>query len=126
VTWPTAGTGFAPQPGIVVPFAAPVAVSTEIPLLAFIEWGPFYSQLIFTLKNEDLVKPAAFYLDRSESGVVPSQQRMTVIVGANKEEEFLFADVRSRYFSLSAAGDPDGGFPSVNVTWQVLGVRRLR
>ena len=113
-------------PRVIYDFAAAVAVSTETPLLALVELGVEHSDLCFTLRNHDASNPAAFYIEQSESGVVADGDRETVYVEALKERTFEFRDVLRRMWGISAAGDPDNAFPSVNVSWQVVGRLRIR
>lgn len=113
---------FAPR--VLTPFAAPQAVSTETPLMALTELGSTYGDLVFVVRNQSAGNQAAFYIDRSESGVVVDADRQTVYVPALSERRLELRDVLSLYWALSAAGDPDGGFPSVNVSWQLLARRR--
>lgn len=111
-------------PRVVVPFADAAAVSTETPLLALTELGSQYADLVFTLRNHSASELAAFYIEQSESGVVTDDERETVYVAALKERTFEFRNILRLYWGISAAGDPDGGFPSVSVSFQVVG--RLR
>jgi hypothetical protein len=122
MTWATHSSPV--RPTIVYPFASPTTVSTETPLLPLTELGAVYERLTFTLRNHDLTHSAAFYVDQSESGVAADEERRAVVIGAGKERQIALDDVLSLYFGISAAGDPDGGFPSVSVSWQVVGVRR--
>jgi hypothetical protein len=112
------------RPRLIYPFAAPVSVSTESVLLTLTALGPDYTRLTFTLRNHDLTNRAAFYVDQSESGLASDEERETVYIGPGKERRITFDQVLSLYWGCSAAGDPDTGFPSVQVSWQVVGVRR--
>lgn len=116
---------FAPKPELLNAFAAPVTRSTEQALLAFTELGITYSELKFTLRNHDGTNGAVFYIDESESGIAPDEEREAVLVGPGMERSITFRNVLTRYFGLSAAGNPDAGFPSVQVSWQIVGFRRL-
>ena len=113
-------------PRVIYDFAAEVAVSTETPLLALVELGVEYSDLCFTLRNHSATSAAAFYIEQSESGVVADGDRETVYVEPLKERTFEFRDVLRRMWGVSAAGDPDNAFPSVDVSWQVVGRLRVR
>lgn len=110
------------SPRVIVPFAAAVAVSTETPLQALVAWGTSYRDLAFTLRNHDALLNAAFYVDTSESGVVVDSQPTQVIVPPLKEFKLTFRNVLSLYWALSASGDPDAAFASVNVSWQATGL----
>jgi hypothetical protein len=112
-------------PRLLWPFATPELVSTERPLLTLRSLGIHYRRLIFTVRNH-AVNPIALYVDRSDSGVVVDVVRETLIVPAGLEGKLVLDDVQAQFFALSAAGDPDGGFPSSSVSWMVLGVRRMR
>lgn len=118
-------TGALNVPVVVVPFAAPVSVSTETPLQALTDWGPVYERLTVTLRNHDAALNAALYVDTSESGVVTETVRNIVIVPPLKEYSIDFNGVMRRYFSIAASGDPDGGYAGVSVSFQVLGKYRL-
>lgn len=120
---PNAGISYYSLPRVLNAFAAPQAVSTETPLLAYTELGRDYADLVFTLRNHGVVQ-AAFYVDRSESGVAADADRQTVYVPAGAERRLECRDLLSLWWALAAAGDPDGGFPSVNVSWQLLARRR--
>lgn len=102
------------QPYVVTEFAAPVNVSTETPLQTLVDLGPLYDRLTFTLRNHHATLNAAMYVDTSQGGVVVSSQRTIVIVPPLSEYPLDFAGVMRRYFSLSASGDPDGGYAQVN------------
>lgn len=120
---PNAGLSYYSLPRVLYPFAAPQPVSTETPLLAYTQLGRDQADLVFTLRNHGAAQ-AAFYVDRSESGVAADADRQTVYVPAGAERRLELRDVLSLNWAMSAAGDPDGGFPSVNVSWQLLGRRR--
>lgn len=111
-------------PRVIIPFTTPGSVSTETPILSLVELGSEYADLVFTLRNHDAANLAAFYLEQSESGVVTDAERETVYVTALKERSFEFRNVLRLYWGIAAAGDPDGGFPTVLVSYQVVG--RLR
>lgn len=112
-------------PIIITPFAAPVSVSTETPLQTLVELGPIYSSLTFLLRNHDVALNAVLYVDTSESGVVVASQRNIVIVPPLKEYPIDFVGVMRRYFSVSASGDPDAGFAAVNISFEIIGLRRF-
>lgn len=112
-------------PRIIQAFEAPTSVSTETPLFALAELGPTYERLTFTLRNHDTTLNAALYVDTSESGVVVSAQRNIVIVPPLKEYQIDFGPVMRRYFSLSASGDPDGGYAAVSVSFEIIGTYRF-
>jgi hypothetical protein len=105
---------------VVTPFAAPQAVSTETPLFALTQFGDKFSDIVFTLRNHDAVNKAALYIDRSASGIVSAEDRQIVYISPLHERSFELRDVMWLYWGLSASGDPDAAFPSVNVSWQVL------
>jgi hypothetical protein len=107
-------------PFVLLPFAAPVAVSTETPLLALQSWGDRYSDLVVTLRNHDAVNRAALYVEQSESGVVNDDDRETLYVPALKERTIEFRDALRLWWGLAGSGDPEAAFPSVQVSFQVL------
>jgi hypothetical protein len=109
----------ATEPFALYAFAAPTTVSTETPLLALEEMGVLYADLAFTLRNHGAV-PAAFIIEQSEGGVVNDEEREQVYVAAGKERTFEFRNILRRLWGVTAAGDPDGGFPSVDVSFQVI------
>lgn len=111
-------------PTIISPFAAAQQVSTETPLLTLLELGPTYYSLTFTLRNFDTLLSAALYVDTSESGVVVAAQRNQVIVPPLAEYQIDFPQVMRRFFSVSASGDPSGGFAAVNIAFEVIGLKR--
>jgi hypothetical protein len=120
---PDTGLSYAyPRP--LYPFAPPQTVSTETPLLTLVELGLKHIDVTVTLRNHDAVNQAAFYVDRSESGAVVDADRQTVYVPPLKERRLEFRDVLSLFWALSAAGDPDTGNPSVQVSWQIVTRRR--
>jgi hypothetical protein len=112
-------------PRVIIPFAAPAAVSTVTPLMALTSLGNIYGDLFFTVRNHDLVLRCAMYVDTSQSGVAADGQPSQVIIQPDTEWTIPFRDVLSLYFALSASGDPEGGFASVNVSFQVAGRNRM-
>lgn len=111
-------------PRVIVPFTTPVSVSTETPLMSLTELGSEYADLVFTLRNHDATNLVAFYLEQSETGSVNDEEREAVYVAALKERTMEFRDILRLNWGIAAAGNPDGGFPSVLVSFQVVG--RLR
>lgn len=103
---------------------APEAVSTERPLIPLTLLGLRYEDLVFTIRNRSPDHPIAVYIDRSEGGVKADASRDLQTVPADSERQFPYRDVMTLYWSLSAAGDPDNGNPSCDVTWSITG--RLR
>ena len=125
MAWPTDATASDRRyPRIIRAFATPVAVDSETPLLALTGLGLLYKDLAFTLRNHDAVNRAAMYIEQSESGSVSDEEREIVYVAALKERTYEFRDVLRLNWGLTASGDLDAAFPSVNVSWQVTG--RLR
>lgn len=128
MSWPREG----PLPAAVDPswpralyvFSTPEAVSTERPLLGLTEFGRHYGALKFTVRNHDAANPVRVYVDHSDSGVVVSPTRDIISIAPLHEESLIVPDVMSLLFSLSAAGDPDNGFPSCLVSWSIVGRRR--
>lgn len=112
------------SPYVVLAFAAPQSVSTETPLLALAQYGDLHKDLAFTLRNHDVTNRAAMYIEQSESGVVNDEDRETLYIGPGKERTFEFRDILRLQWGLAAAGDPDAGFPTVQVSFQLLGRRR--
>lgn len=113
-------------PRLITAFTAPVTVSTETPLQALAALGRFYSDVIVTLRNHDGANKAALYVDQSESGAVTDADREVIYVDPLKERRVEYRDVLALMWGLSASGDPDGAFPSVNVSFQLLGRARIR
>lgn len=110
-------------PKSVYPFAAPENVSTERPLLTLTGLGLVYEDLNFTLRNLS-VNIVAFYLDRSESGVVANVGRDTIYVAPGGEGKFVVRNEMSLYYGISAAGDPGSGFPTSSISWTIVGKSR--
>ena len=110
---------------IITDFAAPGNVSTTTPLTGFLDLGPTYLDLVFTLRNHDLTNNAAFYINTSQGGVAPDSTTTEVIVPPNSESTVTFRDVLNRYFELSASGDPNAAFPTVAVSFQIVGKPRV-
>jgi hypothetical protein len=108
-------------PRVIRDFATPTAVSTETPLLVLTEYGALYSCLAVTLRNHDASNRAALYIDQSESGTVNDEERETLYVGALRERTIEFRDILRLMWGVSAAGDPDTGFPSVSISWRLVG-----
>lgn len=117
------------RPGILYSFAAAQAVSTETPLLALTEIGVLWSTVWATIRNHHATIPALAVLDRSESGSVNDEMRKLATVPALGEYTFVLDDTPgrelTRMMALSAAGDPDAGYPSITVSWQVRVALRL-
>lgn len=128
MSWPPEPQNDPRKPRILVAFTggAGVLVSTETPLLALTEWGVFYSDLVFTLRNLDDTNIAALYVDQSESGVVVDSDRDIVYVPPLKERRVEFRDLLALKWSAAASGDPDSAFPPVHVDLQVVGRARIR
>lgn len=119
-----AGFGYSIFPRELYAFAAPQAVSTPTPLLALVELGRDYQDIVVTLRNHTAGSQAAFYVNRSESGAVNDADPQTVIVPALSERRLEFRDVLSLWWGLDASGDPDAAYPSVSVSWQIIARRR--
>lgn len=113
-------------PRVITAFAAPVTVSTVTPLQALTDWGAAYADLAITLRNHDGTKQAALYIDTSESGVVVDSTPTQVIVPPLKEYRLIFRDIMSLYWAISASGDPDAGYAAVDISYEVIGLYRLR
>lgn len=111
-------------PRLLVPFATPTTVSTVTPLMALRTFGDRYVGLAICLRNYDAVNKAALYVDRSESGVAVEDDRQVLYVSPLKERVIEFRDIVRLWWGLSASGDPDAAFPSVQVAWQILGTTR--
>lgn len=131
MSWPTAplraGRTYLieTQPHLLFAFAgSPTAVSTETPLLALTQYGDAYKHLSVTLRNHDNTNKAELYVDRSETGTVKEAKRQLYIVPPASEWTEHFNDIRSLFWGISASGDPDASYPSVNVTWQLVAVLR--
>lgn len=124
MSWPdgTRWDGLAPR--VIYPFASPTTVSTESPLLALTELGELYADLVFTLRNHHATNTAQFYVEQSESGVVTDEDRKTMTVGPLKERRYEFREILSLWWGLTASGAVDSGYPSVSVSWQLVGRRR--
>lgn len=120
----TDSSAYQAMPRCLFPFAPPTAVSTPAPLLTLAPLGAEHEDLVFTLRNHG-ASQCVFIVDRSESGVAIDADPQTVYVPAGGERRLELRDVLSLYWSLTASGDPDGGYPSVSVSWQLL-VRRRR
>lgn len=127
--WPPAPAGLPTAvdpswPRLLYPFGTPEAVSTERPLLALAEFGRQYRDMVFTVRNHDAANRIVFYVDHSQSGVVVSPTRDVMGVAPLHEESLPIRDGLQLFYSLSACGDPDGGFPSCMVSWSIVGRRR--
>lgn len=112
-------------PKVIVPFAAPVTVSTVSSLMVLTELGNAFSDLLFTVRNHDVTLSTAMYVYTSEGGVAADGQPSQVIIPPALEWTVPFRDVLSLYFALSASGDPTGGFAAVDVSFQVAGRLRM-
>lgn len=128
VVWPPAGVlpiGVDPSwPRALYPFATPEDVSTERPLLALTGLGVQYEDLVFTVRNHDPTNLVVFYVDHAQSGVATNASRDIISVNPGHEADLVFRDILSLFWSLSAAGDPDSGFPTCSVSWTLVGRRR--
>lgn len=126
MAWPTdpaqGWRGLSPHsfPYAHTPFAAPAAVSTETPLWALRELGDRFSDVVFTVRNHDAVNRAAMYVEQSESGSVNDEDREILYIAPLRERTFEFRDILRLMFGLTASGDPDAAYPTVNVSFQVL------
>lgn len=125
MTWPVTAND-ARKPRTLRAFGSPIVVSTETPIVALTEWGLFYSDLAFTLRNLDATKRAALYVDQSESGLVVDADREIVYVDPLQERRVEFRNVLSLKWGSSASGDPDAGFAAVSVLLQIVGLQRIR
>lgn len=109
---------------IVKPFAAaPTTLTTETVLQVLTDYGKDWPFIAFTLRNHDASDRAAFFLDRSNSGVVAEDERLVYYIAPARERTFEFRESMFRYWGLSAAGDPEASFPSVDVSFQIMGRR---
>lgn len=128
MAWPPEGPlppGVDPTwPRVLRPFVAPQNVSTETPLMALTSFGRNYKDLVFTIRNLDPVNKIVVYIDRAQSGVSTNSARDIATVGPLHEGDLVFRDLLSLFWALSAAGDPDGGFPTCSVSWTLVGRRR--
>lgn len=126
MSWPSAPTGDHRYPYAWRDFdVAPVAVSTETPIMALVELGIIHSDVAVTLRNHGAAT-ASLYVEQSESGAVNDSDRERLDVPAGKERTFEFRDVMRRMFGVTASGDADGGFPATTVSVQVLVRKRIR
>lgn len=94
--------------------------------MALTELGLLYSDIAVTLRNHHATERAALYVEQSESGTVSDEDRETVYVAPLKERTIEFRDVLRLMWGVTASGDPDTGFPTVSVSFQVVGRARVR
>lgn len=126
MSWPSQATGDNRYPYTWRAFdAAPVAVSTETPIMALVEVGVLHSDVAVTLRNHGAAV-ASLFVEQSESGVVNDADRDRVDVPAGVERTVEFRDTLRRMFGVTASGDADGGYPATTVSVQVLVRKRIR
>ncbi len=124
MNWPAADA--LPYIGLVqqlYPFGDPVDVTTEVELCPLVSLGPRFDDLVFTIRNHDGANSLTAYADRSESGVVKNLVRETLVIPPGTEGQFVFHDVLSNFWSISAASE-SGGNPAIGTSWMIHGRRR--
>lgn len=99
-----------------------VAVSTETTLLDWTDLSDC-EELYFIVENEsaNLVR---LYHRHSLRGTRENDNHVFVDIAAGDEGWIQIERVRNVFHKFTAAGDPDGGFPSSNVRYALVVVRR--
>ena len=125
MTWPANVGGWQGEqcPVQIYPYSSLVAVSTETVLMPMTELGVPFEVLRFVVDNPsaNLVRVV---VEHSEDGVREDVERIQLDVAPGSQGSVTIPEVLALHWQLSAMGNPDGGFPSSQVRWALLGRRR--
>lgn len=106
-------------------YGSPVSVSTLTSLLSFTDMGSDFAEICVFLYNDDATESVDLTVELSHGGTNPVDSATQVKRISAKKEDFVQVSYPNPFTYLRISASALGpSFPTVNVKWAVLGLRR--
>ena len=109
----------------IIPFGAPVPVSTLTTLLAFTDLGSDWERVAIMLSNEDATNEVTLIVEVSHGGAHANDERTQMKSCPALAERSVLIDAPNEFTYVGIAAQTDSpSYPTVNVKFAVLGIHR--